>query len=252
MNLKPRARDAALLLTCLLASAACARAAPAAETVKVRDASKKYDLEVSVEGCGGARRSNDANQCSGRASVRLFRRGSRTPFQVLRLPNVELYKDTAAYSPETSAKPRGLYAEEYTFVFDDFNFDGREDLAICNGRHGGYGGPSYTVFLFDARAGRFVESRPLSRLADGPYLGLFFPDPKSRTLTTFSKDGCCYHEIRTFEVAGDRPVLVEYVIEDATPEGGAPDGYEIVTRKKRAGRRWVVTRKKVKLDDNQN
>src|SRR5919205_1174322 len=151
----------------------------------------------------------------------------------VRTLNVELYKDTAAFSPETSEKPRGLYEEEYSFVFDDFNFDGREDLAVCNGRDSGYGGPSYTVFLFDARAGRFNESRALSRLAEGEYLGLFFTDAKRRTLTAYSKGGCCYHETKVFRVVGDRPVLVEQVIEDATSWGGAPEGYVLITTKKK-------------------
>jgi hypothetical protein len=248
MNIKGEKRKAAVVIACLLAAVACARTAWGAETLKVQNVSKVYDLEVRVESCGGAEQDGDSNRCSGPATVRLFRKGSKTPFQVMRLPNVELYKDTAAFSPETSGKPRGLYAEEYSFVFDDFNFDGREDLAVCNGRDSGYGGPSYTVFLFDARGGRFKESRALSRLAEGEYLGLFFTDAKRRTLTAHSKGGCCYHETKVFRVVRDRPVLVEQVIEDATSWGGAPEGYALITTKKKVRGRWVVRTKKEKLE----
>ena len=250
MNLQNRTRDAALLLTCLLAAVACARSARAAETLKIQNVSTKYDLEVQMDACGGGESQDDgdANRCSGPARVRVFRKGSKSPFQTLRLPNVELYKDTAAFSPESSAKPRGLYAEEYSFVFDDFNFDRQEDLAVCNGRDSGYGGPSYTVFLFDGRAGMFVENRRLSRLAEGQYLGLFFVDPKKKTLTAYSKGGCCYHETEVYKVVRDRPVLVEKVIEDATSWGGAPEGFVLVTTRKRVGARWVVTKKKQKLE----
>ena len=236
------------MTACVLASFAFARAASAAETIKVENVSKLYDLEVRVASCGGEGQDNDANRCNGPATVRVFRKGSRAPFQTLRLPNVELYKDTAAYSPETSAKPRGLYAEEYSFVFDDFNFDGREDLAACNGRDAGYGGPSYTVFLFDARADKFAESRALSRLAGGEYLGLFFTDPKRKTLTAYSKSGCCYHETSVFSVVRGVPVLVEKTVEDATTEGGAPEGFMVVTTRKKVGGRWVVTKKRRKLE----
>jgi hypothetical protein len=248
MNLCNKRSRVVMLVTCALAVVALARAASVPETLKVRNVSKVYDLEVRVESCGGDEQDGDSNRCGGPATVRLFRKGSKSPFQILRLPNVELYKDTAAFGPETSGKPRGLYAEEYSFVFDDFNFDGREDLAVCNGRDSGYGGPSYTVFLFDARAGRFKESRALSRLAEGEYLGLFFTDAKRRTLTAYSKGGCCYHETKVFRVARDRPVLVEQVIEDATPWGGAPEGYALITTKRKVRGRWVVRTKKDKLE----
>jgi hypothetical protein len=248
MNLSKKKSCAVLLLTCALAPFAFARAVSAAETLKVQNVSKVYDLEVRVASCDGESRDEDSNRCIGPATVSLFRKGSKSPFQILRLPNVELYKDTAAFSPETSEKPRGLYAEEYSFVFDDFNFDGREDLAVCNGRDSGYGGPSYTVLLFDARAGKFVESRALSRLAEGEYLGLFFTDKKRRTLTAYSKGGCCYHETNVFSVVRNRPVLIEKVIEDATPWGGAPEGYVLITTKKKVRGRWVVRTKKEKLE----
>jgi hypothetical protein len=252
MNLKNR-RSAAYFFACLLAVFSFASAARAAETVKIRNVSTMYDLEVRIDGgCGGAEQDGDANRCTGPATVRVFRKGSKTPFQTLRLPNIELYKDTAAFSPETSKKPRGLYAEEYSFVFDDFDFDGVEDLAICNGREGGYGGPSYTVFLFDKRADKFTENRRLTRLAGEGYLGLFFVDAKKKTLTAYTKSGCCYHETEVYKMAGGAPVLVEKIIEDATTEGGAPEGYVLVTTKRKVGARWVVTRKKQKLDTTEN
>ena len=242
MNLK---RTSLLLL--LLAASASLAAARAEETVKVQNVSTKYELEVRVAGCGGAERLNDENNCDGPARVSLYRKGSRRPFQVLRLSNLELYKDTAAYSPETSAKPRGIYAEEYTFVFEDFDFDGEEDLAICNGRNGGYGGPSYNVYLFDKRSRRFVENRRLSRLTEGVYLGLFFPDPKKKRLSVYSKSGCCYHETEVYSVVRGRPVLVEKVIEEATGTDKEDEFLVTTTTKKRVGGRWVVKTKREKV-----
>lgn len=251
MNLKSRPR-AAHFFACLLAVLAFTCAARAAETLKIQNVSTKYDLEVLVQGCGGLDQNADENNCSGPATVRIFRKGSKTPFQVLRLPHLELYKDTAAFSPETNKKPRELYEEEYSFVFEDFDFDGAEDLAVCNGREGGYNGPSYTVFLFDKRADKFTENRRLTRLAGEGYLGLFLIDAKKKTLTAFTKSGCCYHETEVYKMVGGAPVLVEKIIEDATSWGGAPEGYMLVTTKRRVGRRWVVTKKRQKLDTGEN
>ena len=238
-----------LLLLLLAAPLLTADAARAEETLRVENASKKYELEVRVAGCGGPERLNSENNCDGPARVRIYRKGAKTPFQVLRLRNLELYKDTAGYSPETGAKPRGIYAEEYTFVFEDFDFDGEEDLAICNGRNAGYGGPSYDVYLFDRKRRRFVEHQRLSELTEGPYLGLFFRDPKRKRLSAYSKSGCCYHETEVYALVNRRPVLVEKTIEDATLESGAGEGFVMVTTRKRAGGRWVVREKRERLKE---
>src|ERR1044072_7891646 len=121
MNFSNKRSRAVLLLACALAVGPWAHAVSSAETLKVQNVSKVYDLEVRVASCGGESQDEDSNRCSGPATVKLFRKGSKSPVQTLRLPDDELYKDTAAFSPETSEKPRQLYAEEYSFVFDDFN-----------------------------------------------------------------------------------------------------------------------------------
>ena len=237
---KPRA--VTLLTAALLLLLLGARVSSGQETLKVQKALRGYDLTVKLSSCG-----DEEDRCSGPALIRIYRKGAAAAFQSLSLPSVEVYRETVEHNDETSSNPRGLYAEEYSFVGNDFNFDGLEDFAVCNGRDGGYGGPSYNVFLFDKRSGRFVENRRLSRLTEGVYLGLFFPDAKKKRLTAYSKSGCCYHETDVFALVNNRPVLVEKVVEDATPWGGAPEGFVLVTTKRRVGGRWVVTRKKEKL-----
>ena len=246
-----RRRGRPPLLAGLLLALLAGQAARAQEPVKSGEASAKYDVSVQPGACGAAKRQGGGGDSDGDAvpaRVRIYRKGAKSPFQVLCLSSVWVNSEQFAYSPKTAGKQRVLYDDEYSVVFDDFNFDGLEDLAVCNGRNSGYGGPSYTVFLFGRRAARFVESRPLSRLNEGVYLGLFFPDPKAKTLAAFSKSGCCYHETEVYKVVNDRPVLVEKVIEDATLGGGAPEGYVLVTTRKRVGRRWVVTKKREKLE----
>jgi hypothetical protein len=241
MNFNPAKHRAKTLLAALLLLLA-ARVSSGQETFKVQKALRGYDLTVHLSSCG-----DEEHKCSGPALIRIFRKGGAAAFQSLSLPSVEIYRDTVEHDDEAGQNPRGLYAEEYSVVGNDFNFDGLEDFAVCNGREGGYGGPSYNVFLFDKRSGRFVESRPLSRLTEGGYLGLFFPDAKKRRLTAYSKSGCCYHETDVYAVVNNRPVLVEKVVEDATLWGGAEEGFVLVTTKRKVKGRWVVTRKKEKL-----
>ena len=199
-----------LLLNALILVLNC-QISLAQETFKIANASRHYDLMVQVEAGGGER--NLPNVSSGAARVSLYRKGAKSPFQILNLENVEIDKDQTAYNPEINKKLRKLYDDEYSFIFGDFNFDGKEDLAICNGRNGGYGAPSYNVFLYNSGSSKFVENKRLSRLTEETCLGLFFVDPQKRQLITFSKSGCCYHETRRYRVANNRPVLVEKTVE---------------------------------------
>ena len=215
-----------------------ARVSSAQEVFRISGASRHYDLSVRVKQCGGAEQDNHPNTCSGPARVSVYRKGARSPFQTLNLPNVEIYKETLAYGSQTDAAPRKLYAEEYGFVFDDFNFDDAEDMAICNGRNSGYGGPSYNVFLFDAKSRGFVENKKLTALAEGAYLGLFFLDSKRKQLVAHSKSGCCYHETEKYKFVRNRPVLVEQITEQVT--GREDDALDVVTTtRRRVNGRWV-------------
>ena len=246
MSIPPRSKTLRrIVLSVALTLAAHVAAVAAVESFDIRDASRAYDLRVSVEACGGEKQNNDQNTCSGKASIRIYRKGAKAPFQTLSLPNIEIYRDTLAHNPETSAKPRGLYAEEYGFIFDDFDFDGSEDLAVCNGRESGYGGPSYTVFLFNRRSNKFAENRKMSELAAGVNLGLFFVDAKKKQLVAYSKSGCCYHETDKYKVVGGSPVLVEKIVEDAT--GGT--GFVVITTKRRVGVRWITRVRKEKMNE---
>jgi hypothetical protein len=218
----------------------------AQETLRLDRASREYDLVIRVKACGGKEQRNDANTCNGPARVSLYKKGAQTPVQVLNLPNIELYKDTVAYNPIMNKKPRGIYAEEYGVVFDDFDFDGTQDLAICNGRNGGYGSPSYNIYLFDKRSNHFVENRRLNHLTEGVYLGLFFPDVERHLLIAYSKSGCCYHETEEYQLVNSKPILVEKIIEDATTGNR---GSVKVTTKKLINGKWVTRVRKEKSNN---
>lgn len=181
----------------------------AQRTFKIENASKKYDLFVQVV-------ENDVQDklqgyVKGSAQINLYRKGKKRAFQILRLPKVIVSEENTAFNPKINAKPRGLYAETYSFVFEDFNFDGHEDLAVWSGFEGGYVGPSYNVYLY--KTGRFVLNKRLSKLTEGVYLGLFHLEPKKKRLLTFSKSGCCYHETETYKIVHNKPLLVEKEIE---------------------------------------
>jgi hypothetical protein len=217
------------------------------ETFHIRNGSGTYDLSVMISKCDEEQQSDNAGICSGPGIISIYRKGSSSPFQILNLKNIEVDKEQTAFNPEINENPRKLYDDEYSFIFGDFNFDAKEDLAVCTGREGGYGAPSYNVYLYNSKLNRFIENKRLSRLTVG-YLGLFFVDPKKKQLFALAKSGCCYHATGVYKVINNKPILVEEIIEDSTVEDAA--GYDVlITTRKLINGKWVRRVKKEKLDE---
>lgn len=183
----------------------------AQQTFLLKDASKTFDVRIKIAGC-------DNDICEGKASLYLFKKNQAKLFQTIEMPNayLELGKDR-----KPTANLIELYGENNSgVIFDDFNFDGAEDLGIRNGNEGAYGGPSYDVLLFSGATGKFVKNRELTKLGS-ENLGLFTIDKTRKTIETFNKSGCCYHETTRYRVMNNRPKKVFVFIEDATVGDGA-------------------------------
>src|SRR5262245_55304737 len=162
-----------LALLLLIASTAVAQ-----KTFELKNASKYFNIKVVVAKC-------DDEFCRGKATFSFYKKGASTPYQVINLP------DTLVQL-ESGGKPlvnvNLLYDEQSVVNVGDFNFDGMEDVALCDGENGSYGGPSYRVYLSSRAAGKFVFSKPFTDI--GGHLGMFNVDTKNKTLETFEKRGC--------------------------------------------------------------
>ncbi len=102
------------------------------------------------------------------------------------------------------------YGEQSILIFEDFNFDGHEDIALRTGFFSCYGGPSYAIYL--ANGTGFVYSESFSELGQN-YCGMFQVDNDKKQLHTMTKSGCCWHEFATYEVHNDTVVPVEVIEE---------------------------------------
>ncbi len=175
-----------------------------------------FDTRVKIAECDLA--SDDYKTCKGRATVYLSKKNQSSVWQTIQMPNMflELKKDG-----KPTANLIELYGENNSgIVFDDYNFDGVQDLALRNGNNGAYGGPSYDILLFSKASGKFVKNRELTKLGS-ENLGLFTVDKKRKTIETFNKSGCCYHETTRYRVTNNRPEKVYFFVEDATGGDGA-------------------------------
>jgi hypothetical protein len=198
----------------------------------VKKASKTYDVLIEVEKC-------EDKICEGKVTYTLFKKGTRVPFQVFKLDDTSFMLGP---KDEPSVNVTRLYDEQSAVSFSDYNFDGLEDLSLCDGRNGGYGMPSYQIYLFSRRLNKFVHSAEFTELSQAGRLGMFERDSRRKRLRTSSKSGCCLHMTEEFVVVNNRPKKVFEVVEDATI---ANEKKVKITTKRLVNGRWRTTVKYV-------
>lgn len=196
----------------------------------LKNASKTFDVKINIEKC-------EDDICEGKATISLSKKNNKNSFKTISLSNMYLELGT---DKKPTANLIELYGENNSgVVFEDYNFDNTPDLALRNGNDGSYGGPSYDIFLVVTPSGKFVKNAALTKLAS-ENLGLFTVDSKMKTLETFNKSGCCWHETVRYRVINNRPKKVYVFTEDAA---GAETEKVILTTETLVNGRW---RKKTK------
>lgn len=148
--------------------------------------------------------------CSGPGTIILTKKYDSTFNQVLNSDDLWFYLDSVQ---QPSVNIIQLYNEQSPLIFEDFNFDGHEDLAIRNGNNSNYSGPSYDVYVFNVTKKKFVLSDELTELATNN-LGMFQTDQKRKRLITFAKSGCCWHITTEYAVVPGKGLEKVYEIEE--------------------------------------
>ena len=207
-----------------------------ATTFQIQNGSKLYSAQLDVAHC-------EKDECSGQAKILLYKKGSQQVFQTLTSDDLNFYLDK---KQQPSVNVIQLYNEQSPLIFEDFNFDGQQDLAIRNGNESSYGGPSYDVYVFNKTRQKFVISDELTALAT-ENLGMFETDAKRKRLMTFAKSGCCFHVSSEYAVIHNKGLkLVHEVTEDAM--GG--EQVKVTTKTYNLStHQWQTTVKKYPIDD---
>lgn len=192
----------------------------------IKNASQYFDIRVTVATC-------DALKCTGKAKFEFFKKGETAPYQTIEHEDTyfDLFADGKPYVNGE------LASDKYSVVYtDDVNFDGMEDVSICDGLGGSYSMPSYRLYLSSREEKKFVFSESFTKL--GQHLGMFEVDKATKRIRVFDKSGCCIHVTEEYAVAENRPVKVLIEEEDATD----PDKKKIkITTKKLVDGKWQTT-----------
>jgi hypothetical protein len=201
---------------------------------EVRNASAQYDFRISLRrACAPPPELEGSDICEAPGSVAVFPKGSAAELQRVDLESIDVVAGDDGQPVLVNEAP--LYDSQGTLDVGDFNFDGHDDFAVQDSQSGSYGGPTFVVFLYDARLERFVRSAGLTGLTR-THLGFFQVDSKRRRLVALSKDGCCFHVTDEYAVVHDAPVLVDSVTEDATG-----DDIVVTTHRRLVHGKWITS-----------
>ena len=201
----------------------------------IKNGSKRFDAHITVQSCEG-------DNCGGKGIVKLIDKKTNQLFQTFESDDLSLFLDK---NQKPTVNVIQLYNEQSPLIFDDFNFDGSEDLAIRNGNQSGYGGPSYDIYVYHSTKKQFVPSDELTSLAY-ENLGMFQTDSKRKRLITYAKSGCCWHITTEYAVIPKKGLQKVYEFEEDATGGG--EFVKVITRNL-INNKWVSKTKKYKIDD---
>ncbi|MCR5890931.1 hypothetical protein LRS06_24725 [Hymenobacter sp. J193] len=212
------------ILTFLLGAAT---AGHAQRSFTISKASARYSAKITAADC-------TTEQCQGAGTIRLYDKQTKQLVQTFISEDLNFYLDARQ---QPSVNTVELYGEQSPLLFDDFNFDSTEDLAIRNGNNSSYGGPSYDVYVYASHPRKFIRSAELTALATDN-LGMFTVDSKRKRLITFGKGGCCWHMTTEYAVIPGKGLSEVLTIEEDATGGG--EKVTVKTRRKTNGR-WTTT-----------
>lgn len=207
----------------------------------INSASKQWDFVLSVAGCTP---DSSYPTCEGPGMLDIFAKNSGKLVQHIPAENIFIELDEQGKATTNLIE---MYGDNNSgLVIDDINFDGQDDIALRTGNEGAYGGPSYHIFLYHPESKTFVENTALTQLGS-ENLGLFGVDPKTKTLTTFTKSGCCWHQSSVWKIDNNQPVLIEEVTEAAEINTDPPT--LLITTRKWVNGEWQTTEEREPVND---
>lgn len=137
--------------------------------------SKTYNVIANIESCRD-------KKCSGKTTIDLYDKSTMKKYQTL--SSNDFYLDF-----DETRKPI-LDSLKNSIIFDDFNFDGIDDVAVRNGSSNNKN-PFYEVYINDS-AKQFVLNDDFTSLIRSNSV-MFKRDSEHQRIITYREDGCCWN-----------------------------------------------------------
>jgi hypothetical protein len=166
--------------------------------------SKNYRVSIDIATC-------NEKECFGKTSLNFINKNTSEKLPTLISENFTFNIETDSLN----SKKINFEDAKIPLIFDDFNFDGHEDLALINGSSRNADKYLYDIFIYDSIQKQFLLSEGLTDLVKDNS-GMFTADAGRKRLVIHSKSGCCIHTTKEYEVIQGRDPLKVYEFEEDT------------------------------------
>lgn len=168
---------------------------------ELNEISKKYRVSIDIASC-------NEKECFGKTQIHLTDKNTSE-----KLPTVISENFTFNIVTDSlQSKNIQFEAESRPLIFDDFNFDNLEDLAVINKSSAGH---FYDIYSLDSLQKQYLLNEGLTNLVKDN-LTMFTPDSAKKTLTFHLKSGCCVQTVKEYKVISGRNPLKVYEFEEDT------------------------------------
>lgn len=181
---------------------------------ELNDISENYNVNIDIATCS-------KNECFGKATIILKDKNTSEIF-----PRISSDNFTFNIEPDSlNSKNIKLTDEIVPFIFEDFNFDGYQDVALINASSRNSTQFLYDIFIFEAAEKQFLLNDGMTALVKENFTMLTV-DSERKRLIAHLKSGCCLQITKEYEVIPGRDPLMVYEFEEDTR-----DAENVVTKK---------------------
>jgi hypothetical protein len=167
---------------------------------ELQNVSKAYNVIANIENCS-------EKSCTGKSTIDLYDRTNMKKYQTL-------YSDNFYLQLNENKKPI-VDSLKNSIVFEDFNFDGNEDVAIVDGINNK--NRVFKVYLKNDSTQPFVLNESLTNFVLENSL-LFKTDPESKRIITYLKKACCWSLKSEYIFTPEQRLVKVYEFEEDTKD----------------------------------
>ena len=168
---------------------------------ELNEISENYHVSIDIATC-------NEKECFGRSSVSLTDKKTSEKFPTL-------ISDNFTFTIETDSlnlKMAKFDNESPSLIFEDFNFDGFEDVALINRSSEN---SIYDIYIFDSIQKQLLMNEGMTTLVKGNF-AMFTVDSERKRLIIHLNSGCCLHITKEYNVIPERAPLKVYEFEEDT------------------------------------
>jgi len=168
---------------------------------ELNEISENYHVNIDIATC-------NEKECFGKSSFILMDKKASEKFPVFTSENFTF----AIERDSLNFKKTEFDNEPPSLIFEDFNFDGFEDIALINRSSEN---ATYDIYLFDSIQKQFSMNKGMTTLVK-ENSAMFTVDSERKRVVIHLKSGCCLHITKEYNVIPEREPVKVYEFEEDT------------------------------------